>query len=317
MTSEQLGKFVKGFTKGLPKVIDQYLYQQPTGLLAAFPTSTIPTQTLELFTRTWAGGELDQALDGAPDDSKWKYVRSYKDMTNSWDKQGFMIFDSATTMAAANRLATDGQRDTVNYFTACRVFKMLRELKAGNTSGNTHAAGTAGGGSASVWGAAGTGDAEADIAKAITTIVGSTGIDVERTTFGVAYPSEVLDEFMQLDLINQVTQRLKDYLKTAWNVNLYAVTPWKDGEGNAYISNRPVTSSDALGTSAMVFVEGPQTMTGGEYRPNDVMLSETERVYGTGYRTLVKQCVEYLVAPTDASANGDSSLIYEITGVTT
>jgi len=317
MTTEQLGSFVKGFVKKLPTVIDQYLYQQPAGLLKAFPVDRLDTQTLELSTRTWAGGEMDQALDGAPDSSRWKYIRSYKDLTNSWDKQDFFIFDSATTMAAANRLASDGQRDVQNYFTATRVYKMLRELKAGNVSGNTHAAGTAGGGSASVWGAAGTGDAEADIAKAITTIVGGTGIDVSKTTFGVAYPSEVMDEFMQLDLINQVTQRLQDYLKTAWNVNLYAVTPWKDGEGNAYISNRPVTSSDALGTSALVFVEGPQTMLGGEYRPNDIMLSETERVYGTGYRTLMKQCVEYLVVPTDATANGDSSLIYEITSVTT
>lgn len=316
MTTEQLGDFTKRFTNRAVKVIDTMFYKQPTGLLAAFPVdSALPSQTLEFQTKTWGGGELDQPLDGGPEFARWKYIRSYKDMTNSWDKMGFEIFDSAATAQAANRLAADGLRDTTNYLTACRVYKMLRELKAGNISANTHAAGTAGGGSASYWGAAGTADAEEDISKAITTMVAASGIDVEATTFGVAYPSKVLDEFMQLDLINQVVQRLSDYLKAAWRVNLYAVTPWKDGEGNAFISNRPVTSSDALGTSALVFVEGGNTMVGGEYRPGDIMLSETTRIPFTGYASVIKQNVEYLVVPTDGSANGDSALIYEITGV--
>jgi len=309
MTKEQLGYFVKGFVKKGIQVIDTNFYQQPRGLLAAFPVdSGLGSQTLELMTKTWAGGELDQPLDGAPDSSRWKYVRSYKDLTNSWDKQGFFVFDSATTAAAANRLASDGLTGVMNYFASARVYKMIRELKAKNV--NTHAA-------SDVWGASGTGDAEEDIAKAITNIVSQTGIDPTTTTFGCAYPSEVLDEFNQLDLINQVTQRLSDYLKAAWKLNLYPITPWMDGDGNSYISNRPVVSSDALGTSALVFAEGGQTMVGGEYRPGDIMLNETERVHATGYKTTLKQCVEYLAVPTTGTANGNSKLIYEVTGVTT
>lgn len=313
MTKEQLGKFVKGFAQRGATVIETNLYQQPTGLIGAFPVDNdLPSETLELWTKTWSGGEMDQPLDGAPDASNWKYIRSYKDLTNSYDKQGFFIFDSANTAAAANRLGADGLRDVQNYFQATRCYKLLRELKAKRETGYNHAA-------SDVWGAAGTGDAEADIAKAIVKIASANGIDIDNSgvKFGVAYPSEVLDEFRQLDLINQVTQQLGDYLKAAWKINLYPVTPWADGEGNAYISNRPVVSSDALGTSALVFMEGPQTMRGGSYAANGAVMNETERVHATGYRTTMKTNIDYLAVPYDGVANGDSHLVYEITSVTT
>lgn len=313
MTKEQLGYFVKGFAKRGAQVIETNMYKQPSGLLAAFPVdNNLPSETLELWTRTWSGGEMDQPLDGAPDASNWKYVRSYKDLTNSYDKQGFYIFDSAATAAAANRLGADGLRDVQNYFAATRCYKLLRELKAKEATGNTGAA-------SDVWGAAGTGDAEADVAKGITKIVSVTGIDIEdpNIKFGLAYPSEVLDEFKQLDLINQVTQQLGVYLKTAWKINLYPITPWQDGEGNSYISNRPVVSSDVLLTSALLFVEGGQTMRGGSYAASEAVMSETERVHATGYRTTMKTNIDYLAVPMDGTANGKSKLIYEITAVTT
>ncbi|MCK9570641.1 hypothetical protein M0R72_16960 [Candidatus Pacearchaeota archaeon] len=313
MTKEQLGYFVKGFAKKGATVIETNLYQQPTGLIGAFPVdNNLSSETLEVWTKTWSGGEMDQPLDGAPDSSNWKYIRSSKDLTNSYDKQGFFIFDSANTASAANRLGSDGLRDVQNYFAATRTYKLLRELKAKEATGNTHAA-------SDVWGASGTGDAEADIATAIVKIVSTTGIDLENGgyQFGVAYPSEVLDEFNQLDLINQVTQRLSDYLKAAWKVKLYPVTPWADGEGNNFISNRPVVSSDVLLTSALVFVEGPQTMRGGSYAASGAVMSETERVHATGYRTTMKTNIDYLAVPMDGSANGKSKLIYEITSVTT
>lgn len=314
MTKEQLGYFVKGFAKRGAQVIETNLYKQPMGLMAAFPVdSSLQSETLELWTKTWSGGEMDQPLDGAPDASNWKYIRSAKDLTNSYDKQGFFIFDSANTAAAANRLGADGLKDVQNYFQATRAYKLLRELKAKEATGNTHGA------IAGPWGASGTGDAEADITMAITKIVSTTGIDWESGAWqiGVAYPSKVLDEFQQLDLINQVTQSLSDYLKAAWKVRLYPITPWADGEGNQYISNRPVVSSDVLGTSALVFVEGAQTMRGGSYQSSEVITNETERVHAVGYRTTMKTNVDYLVVPQDGSANGKSKLVYEITSVTT
>jgi hypothetical protein len=316
ITAEALDKLVKGRAKQNARVIDTTLNTTPTGLLRAFPVDNLASQMLELWTTAGNPGQINQALDGMPDMTKHKYVRSYKDMTNSWDKQAYKIMDSAQTAMAVNRLADDGMAFIQRYFTACRVFKLLTELKAKNVS--THAAGTAGGGSASVWGSAGTGDAEADIAKAVTTIVSSTGLDVDGNyTIGVAYPSEVLDEFQQLDLINQVTQQLKDYLKAAWKVNLYPITPFMDADANTFIDVTDQTSSDVLGTSALVFVEGAQTMLGGNYKPGDIMLNETERKIGEGWVTVMKQCCEYLVVPTTGTANGNSKLVYEISAVTT
>lgn len=319
LTSGILDKLVKGRAKQNAKVIDTNLNKAPAGILKAFPVDSLSSQLLEFWTVKGNPGQINQALDGMPDLTRHKYVRSYKDLTNSWDKQAYKIMDSAQTAMAVNRLANDGRKFIQNYFENARVWKILTELKAKELDTNTHAAGTAGGGSASVWGAAGTGDAEADIAKAITAIVSSTGIDMETGgyQFGVAYPSEVLDEFQQLDLINQVTQRLGDYLKAAWKVNLYPITPPTDADGKAFIDVKFQTSSDVLRTSALVFVEGQDTMIGGNYAPSDIMLNETERQLAEGWTTVMKQCVDYLVVPTSGTANGDSALIYEITGVTT
>lgn len=311
LTSEVLDKLVKGRAKQNARVIDTNINKAPTGILKAFPVDSLGSQLLEFWTVKGNPGQINQALDGMPDLTKHKYVRSYKDLTNSWDKQAYKIMDSAQTAMAVNRLANDGRKFIQNYFENARVWKILTELKAKEATGNTHAA-------SSYWGASGTGDAEADVAKGIAKIVSTTGMDIETGgyQFGLAYPSEVLDEFHQLDLINQVTQQLGVYLKQAWKLNLYAVTPPTDADGKAYIDVKFQTDSDVLGTSAILFVEGQDTLIGGNYSPSDIMLNETERQLAEGWTTVMKQCVDYLAVPTDGTSNGKSALIYEITGVT-
>jgi len=311
ITAGQLDKLVRSRATQNARVIDTNLNKAPAGILKAFPVDSLTSQLLELWTVKGNPGQINQALDGMPDLTRHKYVRSYKDLTNSWDKQAYMIMDSAQTAAAVNRLATDGRKFIQTYFENARVWKILTELKAKEATGNTH-------GASSYWGASGTGDAEADVAKAITKIVSTTGMDIETGgyQFGLAYPSEVLDEFKQLDLIGQVTQQLGKYLNDAWKINLYPITPPTDADGNAYIDVKFQTTSDVLLTSAIVFVEGQGTLLGGNYAPSDIMLNETERELATGWTTVMKQCVEYLAVPTDGSANGKSNLIYEITGVT-
>ncbi len=145
----------------------------------------------------------------------------------------------------------------------------------------------------------------------------SAGLDLESGgyTFGIAYPSGVLDEFMSLDIINMNVQRLGDYLKTAWGLQQYPISPYKDGVGNAYIDVNCTVSSDVLSTSALVFLQGPSTMKGGEYKPTDVMLSEVSREHATAWITTMKQCVGYLAVPRDGSENGKTDLVYEIQGV--
>jgi hypothetical protein len=317
MDVEALGKYVKGFAKTTARVFNTNLNKQPMGLLAAFPVDNLSSQKIEHFGQTWAPGMIDQPLDGAGDTSKWKMIYSSKDLTNSWDKQSFKILDSAATAQAANRMSVDGARMVQDYLTACRVYKLIRELKAKRADANTHAAGVIGGGVASVWGSAGAGNAEKDIAAAITKIVSTTGLDLEsgQYEFGLLYPSSVLDEFAALNLINLVVTRLKDYLKTAWNITPYPFTPYTDGNGNEYIDVNGVTASDVLGTSALVFVKGEQTMIGGNYGPSDTLLNETNREHATGYISTFKQCTDYLAVPMDGESNGKTKLVYEITGV--
>ena len=317
MDVEALGKYVKGFARTTARVFNTNLNKQPLGLLAAFPVDNLSSQKIEHFGQTWAPGMIDQPLDGAGDTSKWKMIYSSKDLTNSWDKQSFKILDSAATAQAANRMSVDGARMVQDYLVACRVYKLIRELKAKRATDNHHAAGVIGGGAASVWGSAGAGNAEKDIAAAITKIVSTTGLDLEsgQYEFGLLYPSSVLDEFAALNLINLVVTRLKDYLKTAWNITPYPYTPYTDGNGNEYIDVNGVTASDVLGTSALVFVKGEQTMIGGNYGPSDILLNETNREHAVGYVSTFKQCTEYLAVPQDGASNGKSKLIYEVTGV--
>ena len=317
MDVEALGKYVKGFAKTTARVFNTNLNKQPMGLLAAFPVDNLSSQKIEHFGQTWAPGMIDQPLDGAGDTSKWKMIYSSKDLTNSWDKQSFKILDSAATAQAANRMSVDGARMVQDYLVACRVYKLIRELKAKRADANTHAAGVIGGGAASVWGSAGAGNAEKDIAAAITKIVSTTGLDLEsgQYEFGLLYPSSVLDEFAALNLINLVVTRLKDYLKTAWNITPYPYTPYTDGNGNEYIDVNGVTASDVLGTSALVFVKGEQTMIGGNYGPSDILLNETSREHATGYVSTFKQCTDDLAVPMDGESNGKTKLVYEVTGV--
>ena len=317
MDVEALGKYVKGFARTTARVFNTNLNKQPMGLLAAFPVDNLSSQKIEHFGQTWAPGMIDQPLDGAGDTSKWKMIYSSKDLTNSWDKQSFKILDSAATAQAANRMSVDGARMVQDYLVACRVYKLIRELKAKRADANTHAAGVIGGGAASVWGSAGAGNAEKDIAAAITKIVSTTGLDLEsgQYEFGLLYPSSVLDEFAALNLINLVVTRLKDYLKTAWNITPYPFTPYTDGNGNEYIDVNGVNASDVLGTSALVFVKGEQTMIGGNYGPSDTMLNETSREHATGYVSTFKQCTDYLAVPMDGESNGKTKLVYEVTGV--
>ncbi len=142
MTVDEVGKYLKSKWAGKSaQVVDTKLNKAPAGLIAAFPVdTTLVSQKIEFPTRTWAAGEINTVQDGAGDLSKWKYLYNYKDLTHSWDKESYKIFDSATTSAAVNRLAMDGTQDILDYFRSCRAFKILTELKAKRVTASTHTA---------------------------------------------------------------------------------------------------------------------------------------------------------------------------------
>lgn len=312
ITIEALGKLTKRWAGKGALVLDDKLNRASEGFLAAFPVDAgLDSQYFEVWTQKGNPGTINGVLDGPGQNTAHKYVRAYKDMHNAWDKFGYEVLDSAATEVAANRLAADGTQHGLNYFRQTRVWKILTELKAKRATANTHAA------VKGVWGVSGQGSGQADIVKAIMGIVSTTGIDPNTVEFGVAYPSKVMDEFASLNLINMVVQRLDQYMKAAWKLDPYPITPFLDDGGNAYIDIEAQTSSNVLSTSALVFVKGADTCRVGEYRPSDIMLNETTRIEGTSWKNLFKQCVVALCPSMDGSENGKNKYVYEVTGVTT
>lgn len=312
LTLDQLGRLTKRWAGQGAVVINDRLNVAPEGFLSAFPTNMVDSQYAELWSFKGNPGSINTVLDGPGDTSNWKYVRAYKDMHNSWDKKAYDILDSVQTDIAANRLATDGTQQVLNYFRQTRVHKLLTEMKAKRYSAATHSTAATGG----VWGIAGQGRGQQDIVQAITYIVSKTGVDPSTVEFAVAYPSKVMDEFQSLNLINMVVQQLESYMNKAWNLTAYPITPFIDDAGNEYI-DLDGTSSNVLSTSALVFVKGDNTVRMFEYRPTDIMLQETARIPGTSWQNIFKQCTSALAVPHDGSENGKNKFVYEITNVTT
>ncbi len=312
ITPEALGRLTKRWAGKSAKVLDDKLNQAPEGFLSCFPVdANLESQYFETWKPKGNPGTMNGVLDGPGVTTDHKYARSYKDMHNAWDKYAYEILDSAATEVAVNRLGKDGTQFCLNYFRQTRAWKIITEMKAKRATANTHAA------VKGVWGVTGQGAGQADIVKAILGIVKTTGLDPNSVEFGIAYPSKVMDEFVSLNLINMVVQRLDTYMKAAWKLDHYPITPFQDDEGSEVIDILAKTSSDALGTSAIVFVKGDSTIQVGEYRPTDILLNETTRKEGFAWRNLFKQCVGALAVSMDGTENGKNKLIYEITGVTT
>jgi len=300
MNPDMLGQYIKGWAKRSMELINTDA-QNYDLLGKAFPLKPVDTEKIEFFVTHGVPGRIDVDLDTAVDASRWSITRVSKDL--KWDKFDYLITDAAKTRAAIDTLAMDGTRMALNYFGAVRTFRAVTELvaKAGLSDSVT-----------AQWNSSGA-DVEGDIVKAIEGIVSSTGIDPSNHSFGVLYPSSRMRGIDQLDLINNVQQSLKEYLMKIWKINFYAFTPYKDADGNAYIDIHNKTSSDALGTNAIVFVEGDNTMRGAIYQPTDIPLTETTRIHDVGWRTTLRQCVGYLVVPKYHATN--SANIFKITGV--
>lgn len=317
LTVDQIGTLTKRYAGAGATVITDVFNAPSEGILSAFPMEPkLDYQRAELWTFKGNAGQINQVVDGPGDTSNWKYVRAYRDMYTSWDKKSYDILDSVQTEIAANRLAQDGTQQVLNFFRTARVYKIINEMANKTYASNTHSTTTTGG----VWGVEGQSRGEADIVKAIKGIVKVTGIDMSSGSapeFGLIYPSSVMDELGALKLINMVVTKLSDYLSAAWKITPYPFTPFMDDAGNQYIDVKDQTSSDILGTSAYVFVKGNNTIRQFEYRPGDIMTTETARIPGTSWLNIFKQCYTALAVPHDGTENGTNKLLYKITNVTT
>jgi hypothetical protein len=301
MTQGQLDKYLKGWAQRSLEVIDLDM-QTVSPLDKAFPIKTTEIPRIEFFTTHGVPGQLDVALDTPPVTSRWSYTRVTKDM--KIQKFSYKILDTTRAMVYIDEMAADGTDMALTYFGQVHTYKLITEIKA--KYGNTGAAGA-------YWNAAGQ-NCEGNIMTAIEKIMSKTGTNPESTTYGVIFPSEVMSGVNQLDLLHNVQQNLKDYLKDAWNINWYPYTPAMDADGNEYIDIEQKTSSDALGSDALVFIEGAKTLRAAQYKPPaSVPMSETTRLHDEGWITTLRHSYECLAVP---KFNATSTPhIYKITGV--
>lgn len=303
MTPNEVGLFLKGYFLRSKEMIP--LGIQKAGMLgAAFPTQALATQRLEFWTTQGNPGRMEVALDAPVEDTQYKINHYTKDLM--WDKYAFMVTDAATDAIMVDDITTTQIGHAMNFFAQLEDYRKIVELKAKNDSNCTAAA-------AAHWHAANA-DMEGDIIAGIETIVKYTGINPSTVQFGLVYPSDCLRGTEQLDLIHNVQQTLKSYLKSIFPINFYPYTAFMDADGNKYIDVKEQTSSDALTTSALLFVEGRDTMRCGRYTPSSIPTTETTRIHDVGYKTTLRNSFGCLAVPRYNAST--TPLIYEVTGVT-
>jgi hypothetical protein len=302
MTTAQLTQYIKGWAQKSLELINLDV-QTVSALDRAFPTKTVEIPRMEFFTTHGVPGQMDVYLDTPPVTSRWGYTKVSKDM--KIQKFSYKILDSARAAIYVDDMAATGTGMALKFFGAVHTYKNISSLETGDQ--NNGAAGA-------YWNAA-AGNAEGNIMTAIETIMTKTGTDPESSTYGIVFPSKVMSGINQLDLIHNVQQNLKDYLKNTWNINWYPFTPYKDADGAEYLDIEQKTASDILGTVAFVFVEGTDTVRAAQYvPPNSVPMSETTRLHDEGWITTLRHSYECMPVPKYHGTTTPN--IYKITGVT-
>ena len=290
MTFAQLDKYIRGWGKKSLELINLDI-QVASPLDKAFPTQTVDIQRLEFFTVHGNPGQLDVELESPPVMTRWNMTRVTKDI--KIQKFSYEILDSTKANVYVDTLAADGTNMALKFFGAVHTYKLINEMASyyGNTATPS-----------AYWNADG-GNPEGDIMTGLETIMYKTGTNPESSAYGLVFPSKVMSGINQLDLIHNVQQNLKDYLKDAWNITWYPYTPYMDADGNQYLDIETKTASNALlaDTSymdAFMFLEGTQTMKAAQYiPPANVPMSETTRVHDHGWVTTLRHGYDCKVVP--------------------
>ena len=308
MNIGQLGTYLRGYFEKNREVF--FMGVQQTGFLGkVFPVRTLSTPKMELRWQSGVAGRKDVALDAPVEDSRWEMKDTSKELT--WDKFSFTITDSAVDAVERNTMLSDGINNAARYFAALRDYRIITELKAKNNSNCTAAADE-------YW-TSDSAKVESDIVNAIQTMVDYSGgvLNPESATLGLIYPAKAMMGLTSLGLIGNVQMTVKDYLKKTWNMNFYPYSPAKFGmDGDEVIDVKNDTSSDALGTTAVLFVEGQGTLDCGQYFGNGIKMSETTRIHDVGYKTTLRHSFGCLAKPLYDNTTYTTPMIFELTGVT-
>lgn len=307
MNVAQLGTYLRMYLNKAVPVMPIAISQ--TGYMAGlFPVETLSVPKLEYRGQAGVPGRMNVALDTPVEDSKWEVTYHSKEM--KWDKFAFSVTDAATDAVQVNSLAADGMRCAVEYFAALRDYKIITELKAKNSTSCTATA-------AALW-TLPAADIVGEVTTGISKICEVAKINPDKTQFNVLYPAKCMAGLNQLGLIGNVQQTIKGYLQNVFNINFIGYAPWHTGvTGEEIMDVKHLTDSDALGTSALIFVGGPKTLKCGQYLGNGITLNETTRIHDVGYKTTLRNSFDCMAIPYFDETTETTPLVYELGTVST
>lgn len=308
MNIGQLGTYLRGYFEKNRDVF--FMGVQNAGFLGkVFPVRTLSTPKIELRWQSGVAGRMNVALDAPVEDSRWEMADTSKELT--WDKFAFTITDSAVDAVARNTMFRDGINNAARYFASLRDYRIITELRAKNNSNCTADADT-------YW-TSESAKVESDIVTGIQKMVDYSGgvLNPESATLGLIYPAKAMMGLTSLGLIGNVQMTVKDYLKKTWNINFYPYSPAKFGmEGTETVDVKNDTPSDALSTTAVLFVEGGDVLDCGQYFGNGIQMSETTRIHDVGWKTTLRHSFGCMAKPLYDNTTYTTPMIYEITNVT-
>ncbi len=288
LTMGNIGKLNMAYAYGVRnlQLIDQTVPAESM-LLKYFqgPNYQRDEDYIEFFTRESNPGIINAPINAdIPALTRGTYRSTRVPM--KWDMYWWAIDDQVKEKAIPWVMDREAQ-DAINFYANVVDYKIIKELVAGASTETTFAA-------SGLWsGTNGSAYAEADIVKALQEIADHSGTShAKAKSIIVIYPTKAFTSFKGLDFIHNVNQSIETYFGNAYkNMVFVDFTPSLNSEGNRVIDIAAGTSSDALGTNALVVYGGQETLDVGEYVPKNISRVETQSLgVFKGVLTATRRC---------------------------
>ena len=276
--------------------------------IALVPSKTTPELEINDWITVGDVGENDVAFRTKSNYTTLKTLKVTAKI--AWDKYSFAIPDSTKIKARkgyainANELQSGAE-----FFAAATDYKILKALKDAVYTATNQIAATA------LW-TADTADIETDIVKAWSVILENSNASMaELNTMKIYVPVAAYAKLNLLQLINNIQQQLKEYLKQSFSLSPDAIVPYRP-----YKDKDNITKMDALGTSTVVVVPGMRLGTYYRYDPAEATrlgapLNETWREPDHGNFYVQWLGHGMMVYPESRVSETLTTRIAEITGV--
>jgi hypothetical protein len=197
-----------------------------------------------------------------------------------WLKYGLTLEQAQVHVLMLDDAKLRGDSQYQNQITTKRAAEALTKTKDHEILGKIAAgAGATTVTAANKWDVA-AGDPEGNIVDAWGNILAESNVtdsDLKKTALLI--PAKALPQLMKLQLIGNVQQSMRAYLKETYGIELFA------------------TRDSQIVTDAYLLVMGPDTGVHGELHTNKIPLQEKERLYGQGDRWLVRQFFKTKITP--------------------